>query len=170
MILIVIVEHVLVPNSYTQNRQPNVSVTYLFGLVCTYWFGWSILKQKLCLDMFSFTDDFSECFYIYQTFNVVKITKKLLVNSIFPSGYIDHIRSGSGWEYLWNDFEGCVRYFFARLFCMSKREHLWNKKCFLFHVESSFHSWDNQILTFEMLICHDVIKCSSMKHETHFVE
>ena len=63
-------------------------------------------------------------FYIYQTFNVVKITKKLLVNSVFPSGYIDHIRSGSGWKYLSNDFKGCVYCFFARLFCISKREHL----------------------------------------------
>ena len=34
---------------------------------------------------------------------------------------------------LWG-FLGCVRYILATLFCMSKREHLWNKeKCFLFH-------------------------------------
>ena len=34
--------------------------------------------------------------------------------------------------------EGCIRYIFASLFCMSKREHLRNKeKCFLFHFESS---------------------------------
>ena len=45
--------------------------------------------------------------------------------------------------------KGCVRYIFASLFCMSKREHLWIKdKCFLFHLESSFRSRDNQILTF----------------------
>ena len=38
--------------------------------------------------------------------------------------------------------QDCVRYIFT--FFMSKREHLWNKeKCFLFHVESSFRSWDN---------------------------
>ena len=46
-------------------------------------------------------------------------------------------------------FKGCVRCIFANLFCMSKREHFRNKeKCFLFHFESSSHSWDNQILTF----------------------
>ena len=54
---------------------------------------------------------------------------------------------------------------------MSKREHLSNKeKCFLFHFESSFCSWDNQILTFQIFKCHDVIKYLSMKHETHFIE
>ena len=43
----------------------------------------------------------------------------------------------------------CVRYIFASLFCMSKGEHLWKKgKCFLFSFESSFRSWDNQIITF----------------------
>ena len=42
-------------------------------------------------------------------------------------------------------FKGCVCYIFTSLFCKSKREDLWNKKkCFLFHLESSFRSWDNQ--------------------------
>ena len=37
--------------------------------------------------------------------------------------------------------KGCVRYIFAILFCMSKREHLRNKeKYFLFHFESSSRS------------------------------
>ena len=63
-----------------------------------------------------------------------------------------------------------VCYIFASLFSMYKREHLWNKeKCFLFHLESSFHFWDNQILTFQIFKCNDVIKCLSMKHETHFI-
>ena len=45
--------------------------------------------------------------------------------------------------------KGCVCYIFAGLFCMSKREHFQNnEKCFLFHFKRSFHSWDNQILTF----------------------
>ena len=61
-------------------------------------------------------------------------------------------------------------YIFASLF-MFKREHLQNKgKCILFHLESSFHSLDNQILTFQIFKCHDVAKCPSMKHETHFTE
>ena len=67
--------------------------------------------------------------------------------------------------------KGCVRYIFTSLFCMSKTEHLWNKeKCLLFHFESSFHFWDNHILTFWIFKCHDVIKYPSMKHETHFIE
>ena len=50
-----------------------------------------------------------------------------------------------------------VHYIFANLFCLSKREHLGNKeKCFLFHFESSFHSWDNQILNFQIFECHDI--------------
>ena len=51
--------------------------------------------------------------------------------------------------FTFGDFKGSVRYIFTSLFCMSKREGLWNKeKCFLFHFESSFRSWDNQILNF----------------------
>ena len=47
------------------------------------------------------------------------------------------------------ELKGCVRYIFAGLFCMSKREHLWNKeKWVLFHFESSSRFWDNHILTF----------------------
>ena len=43
----------------------------------------------------------------------------------------------------------CVCYFFASLFCKSIGEHFWNKeKCFLFHFKSSWHYWDNQVLTF----------------------
>ena len=54
-------------------------------------------------------------------------------------------------------------------FFASKIEYLWNKqKCFLLHFESSF--WDNQILTFQIFKCHDVIKCLSMKHETYIIE
>ena len=65
----------------------------------------------------------------------------------------------------------CVRYIFASLFFMSKRELFWNKeKCFLFDFESSIHSWDNQILTFWIFKCHEVIKCLSMKHKTRFTE
>ena len=35
---------------------------------------------------------------------------------------------------------------------------------FFFHFESSFRSWDNQILNFEIFKCHYVIKCLSLKH------
>ena len=51
--------------------------------------------------------------------------------------------------------------------CMPKRQHMWNKeKLFLFHFENYVHSWDNQILTFQIFKCHDVIKCLMPKHET----
>ena len=54
---------------------------------------------------------------------------------------------------------------------VSAKEDLWNKeKCFLFHFESSFLSWDNQILNFQIFKCHDVIKCLNMKHDTYFIE
>ena len=67
--------------------------------------------------------------------------------------------------------KGCVCYIFASLFFMCKIEHLWNKEeCFLFHLESSFLSWDNQFLTFQIFKCHNVIKCPNMKLETHFTE
>ena len=43
--------------------------------------------------------------------------------------------------------KGCFCYIFASLFCLSKKGHLWNKeKCFLFPFESSFLSWNKQIL------------------------
>ena len=68
-------------------------------------------------------------------------------------------------------FKGCVHYIFASLYCMFKRQHFWNKKKrFSFHFESSFRSWDNQILTFQMFQCHDIIKCLSIKQEMHFTE
>ena len=44
------------------------------------------------------------------------------------------------------------------------------KKCFLFRIKNSFCSWDNQILTFKILKCHDIIKCQSKKHGTLFTE
>ena len=43
-------------------------------------------------------------------------------------------------------------------------------KSSLFQFESSFRSRVNQILTFQILKCHDVIKCPSIKHERHITE
>ena len=57
---------------------------------------------------------------------------------------------------LMHSFNGYVRYIFAGLFCKSKEEHLRNKeKCSLFHLESSFRSRDNQILTFQIFKRHE---------------
>ena len=70
-----------------------------------------------------------------------------------------------------SSLKGCVCYIFASLFFMSEREGYWIKEeCFLFYLESSFHSWDNQNLTFQIFKCHDVIKCPSMKQEIYFTE
>ena len=67
------------------------------------------------------------------------------------------------------NFKGCVCYIFVSLFFKSKGEHLWNKeKCFLFHLKSSFHSQENQILEFYIFKFHDVIKCLSIKQEIDF--
>ena len=43
------------------------------------------------------------------------------------------------------------------------------KKGALFQFES-FICRDNQVLTFQIFKCHDVIKCLSMKDETYFTE
>ena len=48
--------------------------------------------------------------------------------------------------------------------------HLNKEKSFLFHLESSFRSWDNHVLNLQIFKFHDVTKCLSMKHETHFIE
>ena len=64
--------------------------------------------------------------------------------------------------------KGPAHYIFACVFCQAEGEHLWNKDIFQF--ESSFCSWDNQVLTFQKFKCHDVMKYPSMKHETHFTE
>ena len=70
-----------------------------------------------------------------------------------------------------NPLTSRVHNIFVSVFCISKREHLWNEeKCFLFHFESSFHSWNNQTVTFEVFKFHDVIKFLSMKQETHFTK
>ena len=58
---------------------------------------------------------------------------------------IDHIHERA-LKIIYQDYnssfiKGCVRYIFASLFCMSKREYYRNKeKCFLFHFESSSRS------------------------------
>ena len=54
--------------------------------------------------------------------------------------------------------------------CPKERNCETRKKCFLFHFESSFRSWNNQILNFQIFKCDDVIKCLSIKHKTHFTE
>ena len=58
-------------------------------------------------------------------------------------------------------------FYFLRL---KERTHETRKNVFLFHLESSFRSSDNQILTFQIFKWHDVIKYPSMKHKTRFTE
>ena len=62
-----------------------------------------------------------------------------------------------------------VCYIFTSWLCQSKGELRWNKeKCLLYDFESSFSSWDNQILTFQIFKYHDVIKCPRMNQETFY--
>ena len=42
------------------------------------------------------------------------------------------------------------------------------KNVFLFYLKSSFRSWDNQVLNFQIFKCHNIIKCLSMKQENTF--
>ena len=66
---------------------------------------------------------------------LLPVTYKKLFGKVLPN-----------WLFLVPMLKGCFHYFFASWFCKSKGEHLWNKeRCFLFHCESSFRSWDNQI-------------------------
>ena len=61
--------------------------------------------------------------------------------------------------------KGCVRYIFASLFGMSRRDHLPDKeKCFLFHFKSSSRSWDNQL--FNILDIQVSWRHQMPKHET----
>ena len=61
--------------------------------------------------------------------------------------------------------KGCVRCIFADLFYMSKTKHLWNKENkILFHFESSFCSWDNQILTFSVWNAKPILNNLGSKH------
>ena len=57
-------------------------------------------------------------------------------------------------------------------FCLRKSTRETSKNVFIFisKIPGSFCSWDNQILNFYLFKFHDVIKCLSMKHETHFIE
>ena len=60
------------------------------------------------------------------------VTTNIYWIQAFCTGFIDFM------------FKGSVHHIFASLFCKFKGEYLWNKeKCFLFHFESSFNSWDN---------------------------
>ena len=76
--------------------------------------------------------------YIIHLKSKLWIKKELLKNNVCP------LLCGVAICFNLYFLKGCVRFIFASLFCMSKREHLWSKeKCFRFHFESSFRSWDN---------------------------
>ena len=57
---------------------------------------------------------------------------------------------------------------FASLF--SKRELFRDKKNVFISFWKHFSFLRYQILTFQMFTCHDIVKCPSKKHETHFTE
>ena len=58
--------------------------------------------------------------------------------------------------------------FFLFCFVCLKQSSFRSRKSFLFNFESSFCSWDNHFLTFQILKCHDASKCLSMKHLTFY--
>ena len=53
--------------------------------------------------------------------------------------------------------------------CLKKSTCETRKNDFYFTLKALFIR-DNQILNFQIFKCHGVIKCPSMKHETHFIE
>ena len=71
-----------------------------------------------------------------------KQEKMLLLPKIYNDGITINIKTL---------IKGFVHYIVVSLFCIYKREHLWNKeKCFWFYFNSSIHPWDDQILTFQV--------------------
>ena len=84
-------------------------------------------------------------------------------------------------------FKACVRYFLSIFFCTKWQSFKNHKKCFLFHLKSSFRSQDIQIFVFsssplflpvshcfigwveENLKVYEVINCLNKNLITHFV-
>ena len=62
---------------------------------------------------------------------------------------------------------GCFACLKESTFETRKNVFYFTSKAFL---SVHFRSLHNQILTFQIFKCHDVIKCLSMKHETHSTE
>ena len=93
------------------------------------------------------------------------LPKNLLKGAIFPFlstswiNFSKHLYSlYVTVEYI--ELKGCVGYIFTSLFCMPKGELFCNeRKCYLFHFESSLYSWDNHILAFQIFKRHAIIKC-----------
>ena len=65
-------------------------------------------------------------------------------------------------------FKGFV--VFTSLFYKFEGEHLWNKEKYFYFTLKALFIWDNQILYFQVFICHDVIECPNIKHGTNFSE
>ena len=65
--------------------------------------------------------------------------------------------------------KGFVLYIFASLFCSLKECTFETREMFfLFHFKSAFLSWDNQILTFQVFKCNDVIQYLRYKTRNTF--
>ena len=62
-------------------------------------------------------------------------------------------------------FKGCATTFLLVCFVSLKESIVKQGQVFSFHFESSFRSWDNQILTFQISKCYDVIKYLDMNVE-----
>ena len=73
----------------------------------------------------------------------------------------------------WNfeaDLKGCVRYIFANLFWLYKREHFKNKENIFYFTSKALFGLEITKFKLQKFRCHDVIKCLSTKHKTHFTE
>ena len=65
-------------------------------------------------------------------------------------------------------FKGCVRYIFASFFLGLKESTCETRKNVFYFTSKALFVLE--ILTFQIFKGHDVIKCLSMKHETHIIE
>ena len=73
------------------------------------------------------------------------------------------------WKLCWSFLLKVVITIFLLVCFLSQKESTCEKRKNIF-TSLRKRSWDNQILTFQIFKCREVIKCPSMKHETNFTE
>ena len=118
------------------------------------------IEQEMCFKTIAWFEtcgylDIPIPFFVWNNGLVVKVLDSQSSPGVFSSKWNEQKMVITDSEKL----KGCVGYIFASLFYKSKREHKNKDICFSFHFESSFRSWDNQILYFQIFRYHDVIKC-----------
>ena len=100
------------------------------------------------------------CFYLYTVTSIDHLGTKIAIVQLIKHVFFSQqllIRL-------------CVQYSFSIWFFKSKKQHFKNqKKCFLYF-KGFYRSRDIQILEFQILRFHDIIKCLIMKQVKHFTE